>query len=107
MAQFRAVASTVMGAILSCGAVAHGQSFATGTIGISDADPPLDAELLPPVDQPRCAPPVSGACTHCRPAQCTRCQPAATCPHCLPAFLPNEVSEDELEAVLIGGVSAA
>jgi hypothetical protein len=106
MAQFRAVASTVVCAILSCGATAHAQSFASGSIGIADADPPLDAELPPPGAEARCAPPATASCTHCQASQCTHCQTAAPCGHCLP-FLPNEVSEEELEAVLIGGVSAA
>ncbi len=107
MAQFRAVASTVVVAILSCGAAAHAQSFATGSVGIGDADPPLDAELPPPARDQGCRPPATTPCTHCQGTQCGSCQPAM-CPHCLP-LIPqqSEVSEDELEAVLIGGVSAA
>ena len=79
MARVTAAAATVVSAILSCGAVAHAQSFACGNVGVADADPPLDAELAPP-GAPR------GSCV---------------------PLIPSEVSESELEGVLIGGASAA
>jgi hypothetical protein len=105
MAQFRAAASTVVVAILSCSAAARAQSFAAGSVGIGDVDPPLDAELAPPPPPVCLSPPATTPCMHCQGSQCAQCQPAM-CPHCLP-LVPKEASEDELEAVLIGGVSAA
>ena len=89
MMQLRVAAATVVSAILSCGVTAHAQSFACGSVGLGDADPPIDAELLPKPDEAHCAPPATTPCTHCLP------------------FVATEASEDELEAVLIGGASAA
>ena len=105
MAQFRAVASTVVVAILSCSAAARAQSFGGGSVVLGDVDPPSDDELPPATETPVCPPPATAPCTGCQEAQCGHCAPAS-CPLCqLPP--PSEVSEDELEAVLIGGVSAA
>lgn len=79
MTQRRVAAATVVSAFLSCSTLAHAQSFACGSVGIADVDPPLDAELVPPG-----APPGS----------------------CVP-LVPSETTERELEAVLISGVTAA
>ncbi|HEY2746098.1 MAG TPA: hypothetical protein VGL86_15790 [Polyangia bacterium] len=98
MARWRAVASTVVVAILSYGGAARAQSFACGSVGLADADPPLDAELIPPAQPSCCPPPATTPCTHCQPSQCA---------HCRLLIAPPDVTEDELEAVLIGGVSAA
>jgi hypothetical protein len=89
MTQLRVAAATVVSAILSCGVTAHAQTFACGSVGLGDADPPLDAELLPTADGAHCTPPANTPCTHCLP------------------FVATEVSEDELEAVLVGGAAAA
>lgn len=99
MARIRRAAATVVSAILSCSAVAHGQTFAAGAVGISDADPPLDAELPPP--PPSAASPAPMHC-NCTPSYC-----APGCDAMMPPLINPEVSEDELEAVLIGGASAA
>src|ERR1700744_1884064 len=88
MMQLRVAAATVVSAILSCGVTTHAKSFACGSVGLGAADPPIDAELLPKPDEAHCPPPATSPCTHCLP------------------FVATEASEDELEAVLIGGASA-
>ena len=83
MAQRRAVAATVVIAILASSAATRAQSFAGGTITLGDVDPPPNDAAEPPPPPPLCV-----------------------CPRCLPPP-PDAPSEDELEAVLVGGVSAA
>jgi hypothetical protein len=101
MRQFGRAAATVVSAILSCSAVAHAQSFGPGSIAIADADPPLDeepADTSPPTPPPTASP----SMPHCT------CTPTMCVPGCdLPPLVNPEVGEDELEAVLIGGASAA
>lgn len=92
MAQNRAAAAMVVSALLSGSAVAHGQSFVSGSAGVSDVDPPIEADLTPNVQSAGLPP------CPCTPTMCA--------PSCMPLIAP-EVSEDELEAVLIGGASAA
>lgn len=105
MRQVKRAAATVVSAILSCSAIAHAQSFGPGSIAIADADPPLDEELpadTTPPPPPLLPPTASPSMPHCT------CTPAMCMPGCdMPPLVNPEVGEDELEAVLIGGASAA